>query len=106
MSHVIISKAAAEKILKESERVHATLLVSRLLYYNRSYSTLGDGRTIEYGPGLVLSFIISDEARDKQYLPITLGRDRSLVLAPAEFFQTGTHSIDWVDENFTLTSAS
>jgi hypothetical protein len=89
---------------------HSQLLgrhvIPYLLYCQRSYSTLNDGRIIEHGSGLTLSFIEHYDANDGQYLSIDLSSDCTLLLAPLTFFQAGAHSIDWVDQKFKLTSVA
>jgi hypothetical protein len=105
MASVSISKTAAEKILKEKDirsRFSGRPVIPRLHYYRRSYSTLNDGRTIEYGSGFSLSFVECDDAGDDQYLSIDLGRDCTLLVGPSTMFQAGVHSIDWFDQKFKL----
>jgi hypothetical protein len=107
MPSITISEKATEKILKDREN-HLNLLgkplIPRLTYYSRSYSTLNDGRIIEHGSGLTLSFIDRSEAGQYDYLTVDLGSGCTLLLAPSTFFQTGTHSIDWADQKFKLDS--
>jgi hypothetical protein len=103
VSSISISQRATEKILKDRD-IHSQLgrpVIPYLLHYQRSYSTLNDGRIIEHGPGFFLSFIEQSEASDDQYLSIDLGSNRTLVIGPATCFQDGVHSIDWVDWKFT-----
>jgi hypothetical protein len=75
-----------------------------LAYYQRSYSTLNDGRVIEHGLSLIVSFIEQSEASQHQYLTVDLGSGCTLLLAPSTFFQAGTHFIDWVGQKFKLDS--
>ena len=107
MASIRISEKATEKILKDRE-THATLsgksLIPRLTYYCRSYSTLNDGRIIEHCPGFIMSFIDQSEAAQYHDLTVSFGSGCTLLLAPSTFFQTGTHSIDWVDQKFKLDS--
>jgi hypothetical protein len=109
MSRISISKSATEKILKDTD-IHSQLLgrpvIPYLLYYQRCYSTLNDGRIIEYGSGPTLSLIEHYDANDGQYLSIDLGSDCTLVVGPSTFFQAGVHSIDWVDRKFKLTGGA
>jgi hypothetical protein len=104
MSNISISKRAAEKILKDWD--HRLSLAPCLAYYQRSYSTLNDGRVIEHGPGLILSFIEQSEAGQYHYLSFDLGSGCTLLLAPSTFFQSGTHTIHWVDQKFKLDSVA
>lgn len=107
MSSISISKKATEKILKDRD-IHSQLrrrpVIPYLLYYQRCYSTLNDGRVIEYGYRLALSFIEHYDAN--QYLSIDLSSDCTLLLRPLTFFQDGVHSIEWVDQKFKLTSGA
>ncbi len=109
MSSISISKTASEKILKDRE-VHSQLLgrivTPYLLYYHRSYSTLNEGRIIEHGSGLTLTFIDHYDQSDDHYLSIDLGSNCTLVVGPSTFFQAGAHFIDWVDQKFKLTSVA
>jgi hypothetical protein len=107
MSSVSISKRAAAKILEDWDhrsKLLGIVLVPCLAYYQRSYSTLNDGRTIEHGPGFNLSFIEQPEAAQYHYLTVDLGSGCTLLLAPSTFFQAGTYSIDWADQKFKLDS--
>jgi hypothetical protein len=107
VSSISISNRAADKILKDLDNRSKLLgieLVPCLAYYQRSYSTLDDGRIIEHGPGLILSFIERSEARQYHYLTVELGSGCTLLLAPSTFFQAGAHFIDWVDQKFKLDS--
>jgi hypothetical protein len=107
MSNISISKAALDKIIEDKSArtaLSAHHLIPRLLYHHRSYSTLNDGRTIEHGPGLTLSFIEPDEAESDHYLPVDPEAHGSLVVGPSTFFRTGKHEIDWTDRKFTLKS--
>jgi hypothetical protein len=101
VSSISISKRATEKLLKDSDyrsKLRGVPLVPCLAYYQRSYSTLNDGRIIEHGPGLILSFIEQSEAGQYQYPTVDLGSGCTLLLAPSTFFQSGTHFIDLVDD--------
>jgi hypothetical protein len=107
VSRISISKRAMEKILKDLDdrsKLSRIALVPCLAYFRRSYSTLNDGRIIEHGPGLILSFIEQSEARQYNYLTVDLGGGCTLLLAPSTFFQAGAHFIDWVDQKFKLDS--
>lgn len=108
MSSISISKSATEKILNDRD-IHSQLgrpVVPYLLHYQRSYSTLNDGRIIEHGSGLALSFIDHYDPSDDQYLYIDLGSNCTVVVGPSTFFQAGAHYIDWVDRKFKLTSVA
>ena len=106
MVKIRISESAVAKIRHDlAERSHFDgAILPLLLYYHRSYSTLNDGRTVEHGPGLSLSFVATERARDSQYLPLDLGHGCTVLIGPASFFQAGEHSIDLVENQFVLTS--
>jgi hypothetical protein len=107
MPSITISKTASERILEERDSRSQFLgrqIIPRLLYYQRSYSELNDGRVIEHGSGLTLSFTEYDEGSDDQYLPIDLGSNCTLLVGPSTFFQSGVYSIDWVGRKFKLSS--
>jgi hypothetical protein len=109
MSSILISKRATGKILKDWD-THSKLwgrsVIPCLQYYHRSYSTLNEGRIVEHGSRLILSFIEQSEASQYQYLTVGLGSDCTILVGPSTFFQTGVHSIDWVDKRFNLTSGA
>ena len=107
VSNISISISATEKILKDwhhRSKLLGKALVPCLAYYQRSYSTLNDGRIIEYGPGLLLSLIEQPEAGQYHYLAVDLGRGCTLLLAPSTYFEAGAHFIDSVDQKFKLDS--
>ena len=102
--NVSFSRAAAEKILSDRDRQSRLLetpLSPRLLYFQRSYSEWRDGSVTEHGSGFVLSFVKAEEANDPGYLPVDNQGCRVLI-GPAEFFGTGEHFIDWIDQAFRL----
>jgi hypothetical protein len=105
MASLSISKTAADKILRERDircRSLGRPVLPRLHYYHRSYSTLSDGRTIEYGSGLSLSFVDCEDAGGNQYLSIDLGSDCTLLVGPSTIFQSEVRAIDWDDQKFKL----
>lgn len=108
MPNIFFSKAAAEKITEDTKYQPSSNapLIPRLLYHHRSYSTLNDGRTIEHGPGLTLSFVEPKEANREYYLPLYLRDGLTLLVGPASFFGAGTHEIDWAGRKFTLNSVA
>ena len=108
MSKISISQVAADKIERDRRTfidLRGRDLIPCLTYYSRCYSNLNDGRVIEHGSGLLLTFIEPTAARDDQYLRIPLIGNCTVALHPHELFQTGRHSIEWVDRKFTLTSS-
>lgn len=106
MSNISISNAALDKIVEDtnSQTASGPRPIPRLLYYHRSYSTLNDGRIIEHGSGLTLSFVEPGEAKNDYYVPLYLDGGVILLIGPSAFFAAGRHEIDWVDRKFTLTS--
>jgi hypothetical protein len=107
MSKISISEVATDKILRDRRTfigLRGRDLTPCLTYYSRCYSNLNDGRVIEHGSGLLLSFIEPAAAEDKQYLRIPLDSNCTVALHHYELFQMGGQSIDWVDRKFTLSS--
>jgi hypothetical protein len=107
MPDISFPEAALDKVV-EDRRHHAPSgshsLVPRLLYHHRSYSTLRDGRTIERGPGLSLSFIAAGEVENGNYLLM----NRNVTARSSSVHRSSlaaVHEIDWVDRKFTLKSS-
>jgi len=105
MSKISISNRATEKILNDwncRSTPAGAALAPCLAYFQRSYVKLNEGRIVEHGSGLILSFIEQSEARQYRYLAIDLDGGCTVFLAPSAFFQAGAHFIDWVDHKFKL----
>ena len=106
MPSIFVSEAARRKIEKDRE-LHAKLvgrrLMPRLLYYERSYMTMPGGEVIELGAGLTLGFADQDDVLD-DYLQVYLEEGELVLLGPTEFFASGMHLIDLVDEELKVRS--
>lgn len=102
-----ISNAASEKILQDRDarsRFLGRPVIPPLHYYHRCHSPSNDGRTIECGAGLTLSFVESGEAGDDQYLSIGPGNDCTLLIGPATLVPRRSAFHRLADQKFKLNS--
>src|ERR1700690_1985057 len=108
MPNISITPVAIAKILADTQifmNLRGPDMIPLFSYSTHGWYNLNDGRIIELGPSISLSFIGSAKAREFPYLVVDLKGGRKALFQPAEHFHTGTHCIDWVDRKFTLTSS-
>jgi hypothetical protein len=110
MSQVTISKLAIEKIMSdpqfsEFKEHEPTPAVPLLYYYQRSFSTLHDGRVIEYGAGFMLTFVKPEEIReavDVAYETVAIADGVNVTVGGARGVFSNAFNIGWSNAKFTF----
>lgn len=114
MSEITISKLAVAKILADpkfraSRQNKSTHLIPILRYYQRSYSTLNDGRLIEHGDGFMLSFggeADIEEGRGIKFQAVTIAPGIDVIVGADDAMFSTPFNIGWSNAKFTFEPAS
>jgi hypothetical protein len=110
MSQITISKLAIEKIMgdpkfQEFREDEPARLVPLLYYYQRSFSTLNDGKIIEHGDGFMLSFVNPDAIRETDeitYEAVGIVGGVNIVVGGTRAVLSNPFNIGWSNAKFTI----
>ena len=110
MSRIKISQVAIKKIEKGIE-FHASRgkappdTVPVLTYFQRAYSMLNDGRTVEHGDGFMLHFPSPEGLRETDGVgseSVNVGERLAVIVQAPSALLSKPFSIGWSNSKFTL----
>ncbi|MGO9685403.1 MAG: hypothetical protein ACLPTZ_22990 [Beijerinckiaceae bacterium] len=79
--------------------------VPLLYHYQRSFSTLNDGKIIEHGAGFMLSFVNPKEIRETEeitYEAVGIADGINIIVGGTRAVLSSTFNIGWSNAKFTL----